>query len=66
MTEVYVVHCDHCKCDITETTEEKSYRIRLMEEGRVPIANQLSQVKELERFMNFCHLDHLKEWLAQR
>ncbi len=66
MSEKYSVHCDFCQSDITYVTIDNSYRMRLMEEGRQPSAAPISDEKELDRFMNFCNLDHLKEWLAQR
>ncbi len=66
MTESYIVHCDHCQCDITHTTEEKAFRLRLMEEGRVPASDSFPMVKELDRYMNFCNLNHLKDWLNAR
>lgn len=66
MSETYTVLCDQCQEDITFTTSEKSFRIRVVEEGRVPSSNNLNPTRELDRYMNFCNLVHLKEWLAQR
>ena len=66
MSEKYTVNCDFCHGDISYVTEESAYRIRVMEEGRQASSVQPSKPGELERFMNFCNLAHLKEWLAQR
>jgi len=65
MSEKYSVHCDFCGCDISHTNQEGEYRIRLIEEDRLR-EDAFSSSRELERFMNFCNLAHLKQWLEQR
>ena len=66
MSESYVVHCDQCKGDISCNNESSSYRIRLIEEHRaISNPDQAFGERELDRFMNFCNIAHLKEWLTQ-
>jgi len=66
MSESYIVRCDQCQADISLVTPQESYRIRVMEEDRQIGDVQPSGDRELSRFMNFCNLEHLKEWLEQR
>lgn len=66
MSESYIVHCDQCQADISLVTAESSYRIRLAEEDRQIGDIQSSGQQELTRFMNFCNLEHLKQWLENR
>lgn len=65
MSEKYTVQCDFCRCDISYNSQEGDYRIRLLEEDRQREVAPSSS-RELERFMNFCNLAHLKQWLEQR
>lgn len=66
MSESYSVHCDQCQSDISQPVEANKNRIRVMEEGRQPFPGSAPDGGELGRSMNFCSLDHLQEWLAQR
>ncbi len=66
MSESYIVVCDQCQSDISIVTQKHSYRMRLMEEARQVGDVPMSDDRELNRFMNFCNLAHLKEWLEKR
>jgi hypothetical protein len=66
MSESYSVYCDQCHADISVVSSNASYRIRLIEEDRQPAEMHASNNRELMRFMNFCNLSHLKEWLEAR
>lgn len=65
MSERTIVTCDQCNRDISSSPYYPMYRIRLAEEMRsVEEGAQPGQAEpELQRMMNFCHLECLHDWL---
>jgi len=65
MAEKHVIHCDKCNCDISSSKYYPRYRLRLIEETRAVEEGAEPQTvsPDLERMMNFCDIDCLRDWL---
>jgi hypothetical protein len=68
MSVEVIVKCDYCSQDISKATLNTPYRIRLTEENRDlgSLIGFNTQPELSIPSLNFCDVNHLKQWLATK
>lgn len=69
MTEILTINCDNCNSDLTSTTNQIDYRLKLMDE-RIPSQNGMVTLMAMyptlkDGSKHFCGLGCLKVWISK-